>query len=292
MQTITESFLSLGVDNPSDISDNQLTLLDISLEKRALWFELALGKSISDARAELFVLLKGISAKTNQDKIIKNYKALQAFRKSLGEENASLMVNSENKPRRSQSDVSGEAAQKRKQETIAPTVGDVTVYCDGGCSPNPGASGSGVAIYRAGQVSELWYGLFESNGTNNTAELNALYHSLLIAKTESEKGNKVEIKCDSMYSINCIKTWAKGWESKGWTKKGGEIKNLEIIQKAYHLYNTISSKISLSHIKAHAGAEGNELADRMTHYTRKTKEPKFVKYDKNLDVNEILKMGS
>jgi len=264
MQTITENFLALGVDNSSDISDNQLILLDINLDKKELWFELALGKSISDARAELFVLLKGITAKTNQDKIIKNYKALQAFRR---------------------------APEEKEIKKIVPTIGDVTVYCDGGCSPNPGASGSGVAVYRAGQASELWYGLFEPNGTNNTAELHALYQSLLIAQKESDIGNKVEIKCDSMYSINCIKTWAKGWESKGWTKKGGEIKNLEIIQKAYHLYNSISTKISLSHIKAHAGLEGNELADRMTHYTRKTKEEKFLKYEKELDINEILKMG-
>ncbi|MDF1880052.1 ribonuclease HI [Sulfurimonas sp. MAG313] len=279
MQTITEQFLSLGLDNPLDISDKQLTLLDISLDKKELWFELALGKSISDARAELFVLLKDIKAKSNQEKVIQNYKALQVFRKgeNVGEEKTSLRAKSKEQ-------------RDKKKEPIIPTSGDVTVYCDGGCSPNPGASGSGVAIYRAGQVSELWFGLFETNGTNNTAELNALYESLLIAQKESELGNKVEIKCDSMYSINCIKTWAKGWESKGWTKKGGEIKNLEIIKKAYSLYNTISSKISLSHIKAHAGAEGNELADRMTHHTRHTKETMFVKYEKSLDINEILKM--
>jgi len=283
MQSITEQFLTLGLDNPSDISDNQLILLDISLDKKDLWFDLAIGKNISDARAELFVLLKGITAKTNQDKIIKNYKALQAFRRSPEGDSEKNTVK-ENKPRTSSIDVQAKAE-------ITPTIGDVVVYCDGGCSPNPGASGSGVAVYRAGKVSELWYGLFETNGTNNTAELNALYESLLISKKEAELGNKVEIKCDSMYSINCIKTWAKGWESKGWTKKGGEIKNLVIIQKAYHLYNTISSKISLNHIKAHAGLEGNELADRMTHYTRKTKEPKFMKYTKALDINDILKMG-
>ena len=277
MQVVTEEFLALGVS--SEISDNQLTLLDIEKEN---WKDKALGKNISDARAELFVLLKDISAKTNQDKIIKNYKALQRFRKSemgKGEGDALLMVN-------------GESRRVKVQEPIVPTVGDITIYCDGGCSPNPGASGSGVAVYKAGKVSELWYGLFESNGTNNTAELNALYYSLLRAEKESALGNKVEIKCDSMYSINCIKTWAKGWEAKGWTKKGGEIKNLEIIKKSYFLYNTISAKISLSHIKAHAGAEGNELADRMTHYTRHTKEPAFVQYEDVLDIREILKMGS
>jgi len=279
MQTITESFLALGVDNPSDISDNQLTLLDIDLEKRELWFELALGKRISDARAELFVLLKGITAKTNQDKIINNYKALQVFRRSEMGNSEGEVVNKEEQER------------GKGQEDVTP-VGDVTIYCDGGCSPNPGAAGSGVVVYRAGKLSALYYGLYESMGTNNTAELNALYQSLLLAKEESALGNKVEIKCDSMYAINCIKTWAKGWERNGWKKKGGEIKNLEIIQEAYHLYNSLASKIALTHIKAHAGAEGNELADRMTHYTRKTKEPKFVQYKEPIDIQAILKMGA
>ena len=268
MQLISEDFLALGLNKAEDISDNQLTLLDISLDKKETWKKEALGKNISDARAELFVLLKGITAKTNQDKIIKNYKALQKFRKQidtpLEKQNNNLHVEMKNS--------------------------DITIYCDGGCSPNPGESGSGIAVYRSGKVEELWYGLYEDMGTNNTAELNALYQSLLIAKNESELGNKVEIKCDSMYSINCIKTWAKGWESKGWTKKGGEIKNLEIIKKAYHLYNQISSKISLSHIKAHAGLEGNELADRMTVYARKMKEPKILKYAQKIDVQKILAM--
>jgi len=287
MQIITRHFLALGVDNPSDISENQLILLDINSEKKELWFELALGKSISDARAELFVLLKGISAKTNQDKIIKNYKALQKFREAKRTLDKQAMAVGE----ANVSSVKTETISESKEtEEIAPVIGDVTIYCDGGCSPNPGASGSGVAVYRAGKISELYYGLYESNGTNNTAELNALYNSLLLAEQESALGNKVEIKCDSMYSINCIKTWAKAWEKNGWKKKGGEIKNLEIIQKAYRLFNTLSSKIVLSHIKAHIGLEGNELADRMTHHTRQTKEKDFVRYEEDIDVNEILAM--
>jgi ribonuclease HI len=168
--------------------------------------------------------------------------------------------------------------------------GDVTIYCDGGCTPNPGKAGSGVAVYRNDELSELWYGLYEEMGTNNTAELGALYESLLLAQKEAENGNIVEIKCDSMYSINCIKTWAISWEKKGWTKKGGEIKNLEIIKLAYHLYNSIKKDVTLSHIKAHAGFEGNELADRMTMYTIHKKSRSFVKYDKEIIVVDILKM--
>jgi len=277
MQIVSEDFLLLGLDDPSDISDAQLTLLDVDLDKRELWFDLAIDKNISDARAELFVLLKDIRDKSVQDSIITNYKALQKFRK---------VTTAPTTPPAST------VKKSKKAEDITPVHGDVTIYCDGGCSPNPGASGSGVAIYRNGKVSELWYGLHESNGTNNTAELNALYESLLIAQRESKLGNKVVIKCDSMYSINCIQTWAISWERNGWKKKGGEIKNLEIIQKAYALYNKIKSKIELSHIKAHAGLEGNELADRMTIHTRDTKESGFVKYTDVIDVQEILSMRS
>jgi len=266
MQQINEQFLALGLSDFSKISDKQLTLLDIDVTDKEHWQQKALGKSISDARAELFVLLKDITTKANQEKIIKNYKALQAFRKAA--------MTSE---------------PKKDVEEVA-TVGDVVIYCDGGCSPNPGESGSGVAVYRAGKVSELWYGLYESMGTNNTAELNALYESLFMAQKELSQGNKVEIKCDSMYSINCIKTWASGWEKKGWTKKGGEIKNLAVIQKAYKLYNKIKSDVQLSHIKAHAGLEGNELADRMTVYAREQHESDFVKYNDVIDVQEILNM--
>ena len=264
MQQITEDFLALGLNDPSDISDNQLKLLHI--ENRENWYASALGKSISDARGELFVLLKGITTKVNQEKIIKNYKSLQAFRKAPV------------------------TPKVKKDEAQEPVSGDVTIYCDGGCSPNPGESGSGVAVYRDGVVCELWYGLYERMGTNNTAELNALYESLLIAQHEHAQGNAVEIKCDSMYSINCVKVWAKGWEKKGWTKKGGAIKNLEIIQLCYGLYNKIKNIVSLSHIKAHAGLEGNELADRMTVYARDQKLDKFVRYEETIDVAAILKM--
>lgn len=268
MQFVDERFLALGVDDPSDISDNQLRLLDIDTAQKESWYALALGRSISDARAELFVLLKGITTKVNQDKIIKNYKALQSFRKLPPVQSTA------------------------KDREELPATGDVVIYCDGGCSPNPGESGSGVALYRGGKVSELWYGLYERMGTNNTAELNALYESLLMAQRESDAGNKVEIKCDSMYSINCIKTWAVGWERNGWTKKGGAIKNLEVIKRSYALYNQLKSKVSLSHIKAHSGLEGNELADRMTVHAREQKVSVFVRYEDDIDVQEILSMRS
>ena len=269
MQIVTQDLLDLGLNKKGEINEQQLILLDVKEEMKSQFRELSLGKELSDARAELFVLLANISTKKARETIIKNYKALQKFRLSL-----------KNPPIQENTQVA----------TQTPLEGDVTIYCDGGCTPNPGKAGSGVAVYRDTQLSELWYGLYETMGTNNTAELGALYESLLIAQAEAKNGNKVEIKCDSMYSIECISKWAISWEKKNWTKKGGAIKNLEIIKKAYYLYSEIKKEVKLSHIKAHAGFEGNELADRMTMYAIQEKSEEFVKYSKQIDIAKILKM--
>ncbi len=266
MQIVTEALLDLGVDSDKEINKSQLLLLDMKAEQTEHWREEALGKSLSDARVELFVLLNGMDDVSLQEKVIANYKALQKFRK---------------KPQ----------PKAKPKPIIAPSIhAKVTLYCDGGCTPNPGKAGSGVALYRDECLESLWYGLYEPMGTNNTAELGALYQSLLLAQEEIQQGNSVEIKCDSMYSINCIKTWAISWEKKGWTKKGGEIKNLDIIKQAYALYTRIKKEVNLSHIKAHAGFEGNELADRMTMYAIAQQSKAFVCYDKEIDVLTILAM--
>lgn len=266
MQIVTKEFFDLGLNAEQELNESQLILLNIEMAETIELRESAVGKQLSDARAELYILLKGVDEREIQERVIANYKALQQFRKA---------------PPPTQEESLEQPPQKNS---------NITIYCDGGCTPNPGKSGSGVAIYRDDKLSELWYGLYEKMGTNNTAELGALYESLLIAQREAQNGNCVEIKCDSMYSINCIKTWAISWEKKGWSKKGGEIKNLEIIKLAYHLYNSIKNEVKLSHIKAHAGYEGNELADRMTMYAIQEKSEDFVKYTKPIDITEILKM--
>ena len=276
MQLVTKTLQDLGVDEDSPINESQLVLLDIQESDKAKWISLSLGKELSDARAELFVLLNGVKDKQTQEKVIANYKALQKFR--LNQEKLKSRIAKED-----------DIVEDTREEQISQNA-NVAIYCDGGCTPNPGKAGSGVSLYRDGKLCELWYGLYEDMGTNNTAELGALYESLLLAQKEAKDANTVEIKCDSMYSINCIQTWAISWEKKGWTKKGGEIKNLDIIKQAYYLYNDIKKDVKLSHIKAHAGFEGNELADRMTMYAIQEKSKPFVKYSKKINIAEILKM--
>ncbi len=162
-----------------------------------------------------------------------------------------------------------------------PIKTDVVIYCDGGCDPNPGKAGSGVALYHNDRLTQLWYGIYNPQGTNNSAELNALYFSLQLAQHAIKQGLSAQIMCDSMYSIQCIRDWAAGWEKNGWKRKTGAIINLDIIKQAYALYNDIKDKVLLSHVKAHAGTEGNELADRMTMVAVERKNPAWVQYEKD-----------
>jgi ribonuclease HI len=171
-----------------------------------------------------------------------------------------------------------------------PAAVGLQIYCDGACEPNPGNAGSGIAVYREGKLAQLWYGLYHPNGTNNTAELNALHHALLIAERAIAAAETPQILCDSTYSINCVSKWAAGWERKGWRKAGGEIKNLSIIQTAYALYTRIESQLQLTHVSAHVGTEGNELADRMSVLAVERRIEDLRLYDEEIDIKAILRM--
>lgn len=165
---------------------------------------------------------------------------------------------------------------------------DVKIFTDGACDPNPGEAGTGLAVYESNELTELWYGLYQSLGTNNTAELNGLHHALMQAKEKLALGRSVGIFCDSKYSIDCITKWAKGWEKKGWTKPSGEIKNLDIIKPAYALYQQIASKITIHHVNGHVGIEGNELADRMSIVAVESKDENLSLYPDMTDIPAIL----
>lgn len=177
-------------------------------------------------------------------------------------------------------------------DEIAQLEIDTKIYTDGGCEPNPGEAGSGVAVYRGNLLSELWYGLYNSYGTNNTAELNALNQAMIMAKNEIEQGASVAIFCDSKYSIQCITQWAVNWEKNGWKKKGGEIKNLELIKQMFALYLLIKDKVKILHVNGHVGVEGNELADRMSIHAIKVKDRNFSRYQEVLDIPAILAMSA
>jgi ribonuclease HI len=168
---------------------------------------------------------------------------------------------------------------------------NIDIYCDGACSPNPGKSGTGIAVYHQGEINSLWYGAFNANGTNNTAELIGMLQAFKLAKAyiNANPDKTIQVLSDSKYSIDSITKWATGWKNKGWKKANGEaIKNPELVKTCYTLYQEIKKHISITHVKGHANIEGNELADRMAVLARTSKEIGFVQYEKKINIREIL----
>jgi len=212
-----------------------------------------------------------------------------------------LMNRSLNKSSGSGANISRSSSTKAVNKTSKPAISattplnkaDINIYCDGACSPNPGKSGTGMAVYHQDVLKELWYGLHQTKGTNNTAELNGLLEAFRFAKPYIANGQTVKVLSDSKYSIDCITKWAKGWKNKGWTRgKGEEIKNLEIIQECYALYEQLKKSLTIAHVKGHANIEGNELSDRMAVLARVQREVNFISYTKTLDIPTVLAMTS
>jgi ribonuclease HI len=182
---------------------------------------------------------------------------------------------------------------KADSQPTTAKLADINIYCDGACSPNPGKSGTGMAVYHKQNLVELWYGLYEPMGTNNTAELNGMMAAFKYAQGHIAQGKTVQVLSDSKYSIDCITKWAKGWQAKGWTRgKGEEIKNLEVIKQCFTLYQALKSNLIISHVKGHSNNEGNELSDRMAVLARMKCTKGFVQYQETLDIKTILAMAS
>ena len=191
--------------------------------------------------------------------------------------------------------VAGKAGQKVKKAPSKSSFKfdgrfDIHIFCDGGCDPNPGKSGSGVAVYAKGKLIERHYGLYNAHGTNNTAELNALHQSMIIARTKLDEGKKVQILADSTYAIISMTTWAADWQRRGWQRKSGELANAEMIALMYEAYLQIKLKINIQHVKAHMGTEGNELADRLSILSIKEKLEEFKLYTGAASISEMLAM--
>lgn len=152
---------------------------------------------------------------------------------------------------------------------------DFTLFCDGGCNPNPGASGTGLAVMLKGELIDLWLGYHALDGTNNRAELLGVIEGLRYCAALKSMGlisgtRKAALCCDSRYAINCITRYAINWKKNNWTRQdGGEIQNLELIQEAVDLYQSLKNQVDLRKVKAHSGLFGNEVADDLATEARR-----------------------
>ncbi|WP_111978185.1 ribonuclease H1 domain-containing protein [Algibacillus agarilyticus] len=236
----------------------------------------------------------GFASKAEADAAFKSTytKALmkRSLEKSGGPRNSSPPTNATN----SSSENASTVKKQTKKSSLTPeNNADFNIYCDGACSPNPGKSGTGMAVYEKDTLAQLWYGLHQKMGTNNTAELNGMLEAFRFAKPLIAQNKSVQVLSDSKYSIDCITKWAKGWQAKGWKRgKNEEIKNLAIIQECFSLYQAMADKIIITHVKGHANIEGNELSDRMAVLARMKAEQGFVQYTDSINIQDILAMPS
>lgn len=130
------------------------------------------------------------------------------------------------------------------------------LWTDGSANPNPGPGG--YAVIENGEPVRLGK---EEVSTNIRME-----GAALIAAMEYAGEEGAEITTDSQFWVNVLTKWAKGWESKGWKKTSGEIKNLEMVKKAYELYTKYP--IVLKWTRGHVGTEMNEKADEWANKAR------------------------
>ena len=257
---LTNELLNLS-SHSDTLNKVQFELLDLPYPPNDNWRDEVLGRELSVGDTNLLILLRGKLALTAQKQIISNYKRLTEFHNQSKDDDNKQQTTKKQKP-----------VTNNQQHTLA-------IYCDGACQGNPGKAGSGLAIYDNRKSNPtLLYGDYNPKGTNNTAELKALYKALLLA-LGYDGGGRVTIYSDSKYSIDCITTWAYGWKRNGWKKRGGEIKNLDMIKLTHKLYEDIKERVAIKHVKGHSGVEGNELADRMAVKAIGTKATVYKKYD-------------
>ena len=172
---------------------------------------------------------------------------------------------------------------KLQNEPVFQTLkSPLVVFTDGAC-PNNGynAQKGGIGVYFGDNdprnISECVYG---NHVTNNHMELLAIQRALeYFIRQDLDK--EMIIYTDSMYCINCLTLWRKGWKQRKWMKTDGkEILNSQLIQKLDKILETecdweedeegneivkkrVCNVVFFRYVQGHAGIKGNEKADQL-----------------------------
>jgi ribonuclease HI len=138
-----------------------------------------------------------------------------------------------------------------------PTVsGRVTIYTDGGCSPNPGPGGWGAILLFNGHRKEIKGG--EPHSTNNRMELTAAISALEALK----RPVRADIHTDSQYLRNGITQWIKAWKRNGWRTSGRDpVKNVDLWQRLDAAI--VQQDVHWHWVRGHSGHDLNERADQL-----------------------------
>ncbi len=134
-----------------------------------------------------------------------------------------------------------------------PAEGQVLGYCDGACSGNPGPAGVGAVLLWDDERHVL--SEYLGRATNNIAELTAIERIV----HRAPRGRPLHVYTDSTYSIGVL---TGGWRAK---------KNQELVARVKRALAE-HGEVELHHVRGHAGAELNELADQLAVQAVETRE--------------------
>jgi ribonuclease HI len=140
----------------------------------------------------------------------------------------------------------GEPAPDRQKVAAAtPLKNPIHVWTDGGCVPNPGPAGIGVVIVDGDEKREL--SEFLGPGTNNIAELTAIYRGLEEIK---DRDRSVIVYSDSSYAIGLL---TQNWKPKV---------NHELVAKLREMTKRFPD-LRFVKVAGHSGIPLNERTDQL-----------------------------
>ncbi len=142
---------------------------------------------------------------------------------------------------------------------------EMEIYTDGSCDPNPGRGGW-AWVRVIGEIVEANVG-WHPTTTNNRMELQAIIDALEHIAIVEVPLAPVVIYTDSKLCINTLTGWAAKWEKLGWKRnrklhKPNEVKNLDLVQKAWKLVQE-RRHVRFEWVRGHSGNYWNEYADRL-----------------------------
>ena len=107
---------------------------------------------------------------------------------------------------------------------------EITIYCDGACSGNPGPGGFGYIIKKSCKSAEFKGG--SPATTNNRMELIAAIKAIEKIKHHS----KITVVSDSQYLVKGMTEWIFGWQKRGWINSQKDpVKNKDLWLKLLEL---------------------------------------------------------
>ena len=143
---------------------------------------------------------------------------------------------------------------------------NITIYCDGACSGNPGPGGWGSIVIAGDLVVELGGGARAT--TNNRMEMTAALEALNYCSKNYSKGDisAIQVFTDSVYIIRGITQWIFGWKKRGWKNAANEeVSNqdiwVELDKIVFAIKTKLDCEIKWNFVKGHSGVLGNERCD-------------------------------